>query len=61
MTPLYGVILGFTFSTDLSVMSLLNTIGIKPEYMPRAAVKLVNIFNCLAYDWMVKYKGMIYT
>ena len=47
MTPLYGVILGFTFSTDQSVMSLLNTIGIKPENMPRAAVRLVNILTVL--------------
>jgi hypothetical protein len=27
-----------------------KSLGIKTEYTP----KLVNIFNCLAYDWIVK-------
>ena len=26
----------------------------KTMYMPRAVIRLVNIFNCLAYDWTVK-------
>jgi len=26
----------------------------KPSKMLRAIVQLVNIFNCLAYDWMVQ-------
>ena len=30
--------------------------SIKTEYIPKAVVWLVNIFNCLAYDWTVKYE-----
>jgi hypothetical protein len=30
------------------------TIGFKIKYTPRVAVRLLNIFNCLAYDWTVK-------
>ena len=29
-------------------------LGIKTEYTPRTCVLLVNIFNCLAYDWTIK-------
>jgi hypothetical protein len=35
-------------------MSLLNPKVSKPNTPPRAVVRLVNIFNCLAYDWMIK-------
>jgi hypothetical protein len=31
-----------------------KSLGIKTEYMPRAVVRLDNIFNCLAYEWTVK-------
>jgi hypothetical protein len=30
-----------------------KSFGIKTEYMPRAVVRLVNIFNCIEYDWTV--------
>jgi hypothetical protein len=30
-----------------------KSLGIKTEYMPRAVVRLDNIFNCLAYEWTV--------
>jgi hypothetical protein len=29
-------------------------LGIKTEYTSRTFVLLVNIFNCLAYDWTIK-------
>ena len=45
---LYGVRLVFIFSINQSTMIF------KTEYMPRAVFWLVNIFNCLAYDWTVK-------
>jgi len=35
---------------DVPTLSL----GIKTEYTPRTVVRLVNIFNCLAYDWMTR-------
>jgi uncharacterized protein Yka (UPF0111/DUF47 family) len=28
----------------------ITSLGFKTEYMPRAVVRLVKIFNCLAYD-----------
>jgi hypothetical protein len=28
--------------------------GIKTEYLSRAVVPFVNMFNCLAYDWTFK-------
>ena len=31
-----------------------KSLGIKADYMQRAVVPLVNIFNCLAFDWMVE-------
>jgi hypothetical protein len=34
----------------------IKSLGFKIEYTPRSVVQLVNIFNCLAYDWMVKGK-----
>ena len=42
----YRVMSGVIFSTDQSVMSLLKYLCIKTEYMPIAAVRLVNIVNC---------------
>jgi hypothetical protein len=29
-------------------------LGIKTAYTPRAVIPLVNIFNCLTFDWTVK-------
>ena len=46
----YEVMSGFIFLTDQSVISPL----FKTKYTPRAVVRLVNIFNCPEYDWMVK-------
>ena len=37
----------FIFATDQSL-------GVKTEYTPKAVARLVNIFNCLAHEWMVK-------
>jgi hypothetical protein len=37
----------FIFATDQSL-------GIKTEYTSKAVARLVNIFNCLAHEWMVK-------
>ena len=31
-----------------------NSLGIKTEYTLRALVRLVNLINCLPYDWMFK-------
>ena len=31
-----------------------KSLNVKTEYMPIDVVRLVNIFNCLAYDWTVK-------
>ena len=43
----YEVTSGFIFPIDQSVMSL----PFKTEFIPKAVVQLVNIFNnCLAYD-----------
>ena len=47
---------GFIFSTDQSAMGILSkslvVYFVKTEYIPRAVVRLINIFNCccLAYD-----------
>ena len=41
------------FSTDQSKTSLPNLEALKIMNTPRAAVQL-DIFNCLAYDWIVK-------
>jgi hypothetical protein len=30
------------------------SLGIKNECTPRAVVRLVNIFNCIAYGWTIK-------
>jgi hypothetical protein len=43
---------GVIFSTDQLVMSLLKYLCIKTEYMPIAAVRLVNIVNCLSCIWL---------
>jgi len=47
---MYRVASGFIFSTDQSAMSL----DIKTEYTPRAVVRLIDIFDCLACEWAVK-------
>jgi len=38
-----------------------KSLGIKTEYTPSVVVRsgLVNIFNCLAYDWTVKYEWKV--
>jgi len=41
--------LGLIFTTNQSAMSLIY-LGIKTEYTARGVVRLVNIFNFLAYD-----------
>jgi hypothetical protein len=33
--------------------------GIKTESNQRDGVRLVNILNCLAYDWTVKYERRV--
>jgi hypothetical protein len=32
----------------------IKSIGIKTHFMPRAVVLFINIYNSLAYDWIVK-------
>lgn len=46
----FAVMPGFIFSTYQSRMNLL----LKIEYTPSKVVRLVNIFNCFAYDWTVR-------
>ena len=36
-----------------------KSIGIKNEFKPRAVVRLVSIFNCLADDWTMKDKWKV--
>jgi hypothetical protein len=36
-----------------------KSLGIKTQYTPSVVFRLVNIFNCLAYDWAVKDESMI--
>ena len=31
-----------------------KSLGMKTYYMPKAVVWLVDVFNCLAYDWTTK-------
>jgi hypothetical protein len=51
----WGKIRGHIFNRPISDEPTIS-LGIKSEYVPRAVVQLVNIFNCLAYDsdWMDK-------
>jgi hypothetical protein len=51
----WGKIRGHIFNRPISDEPTIS-LGIKSEYVPRAMVQLVNIFNCLAYDsdWMDK-------
>ena len=52
----FGVISGFIFSTNQSVMTLLY----RTKCMPRAVMWLVNtLFYYLAYDWTVKDKWKV--
>jgi hypothetical protein len=46
----FEVISGIIFSSDQPAMSLL----LNTEPTQRANVRLGNIFNCLAYNWMIK-------
>ena len=45
---------GVIFSTHQSMQRLSDLEVLKPAFMLRTVVRLVNIFNCLAYDWTVK-------
>jgi hypothetical protein len=51
----WGKIRGHIFNRPISDEPTIS-LCIKSEYVPRAMVQLVNIFNCLAYDsdWMDK-------
>jgi hypothetical protein len=51
----WGKIRGHIFNRRINDEPTIS-LGIKSEYVPRAVVQLVNIFNCLAYDsdWMDK-------
>ena len=44
----YWVTSSLIFSTE--------SLGINTQYMPRALVRLANLFNCLAYDWTIESK-----
>ena len=48
-----GYVRGHIFNRPVKD-DLTNSLGIKTRYTPRAVVRLVSIFNCLAYDWVVK-------
>jgi hypothetical protein len=45
---------GVIFFTNQSAASLPNLEVLKTKHMIIDVVRLVNIFNCLAYDWRVK-------
>ena len=56
---MHRVMSGVISSTNQSTTSLPNLELLKAEYTPRTIVRLVNIFNCLAYDWMIKDKRKV--
>ena len=47
----WGKIRGHIFNRPISDEPTIS-LGIKSEYVPRAMVQLVNIFSCLAYDFI---------
>jgi len=56
----YRVTSGVLFSTDQSATSLLIIVVLKTEHRMKADVRLVNNFNCLAYDWTIKDEWNVY-
>ena len=54
---LFEVMPRFNFTTYQSAMNLLFFFLTK--YIPKAVVRLVNIFNWIVYDWTIKGKWMV--
>jgi hypothetical protein len=55
---MYEVTPEFIFSTDQSAMSKL-IFSYQNQVHARVVVRLVNIFNLLAYDWMFKDESKV--